>query len=239
VSRTSQVNRLQGLFTRNEILRDGHLHRATHDVPVADEREIASGLRYLLETHGRESIAPWLTDSITTAVHGTDSIAGNTNSAVGGDAEARAIMANLNLEYLERGESVPYAGFKSYTSKPLGSIAIEGYTYAIRFAFGANRDSVQIVDGTWLEVSADTSSLSVMRNGVSILEIPLQEALDTAAARDRIGRPTLPDTALRIAARNGDVAAFAYITQITYRLRRQGKSRPTYVVGELFLKLPK
>ena len=106
VSRASQVNRLQGLFTRNDILQGGHLHRATHDVPIADEREIASGLRYLLETHGRESVAPWFTDSVTTAIHRTDSSPGTLYSMVGGKAEARTIMVSLNLEYVGPGESV-------------------------------------------------------------------------------------------------------------------------------------
>ncbi|MFI5248749.1 MAG: DUF4153 domain-containing protein [Gemmatimonadales bacterium] len=251
VSRASQVNRLQGLLMRNGILQDGHLHPATHDVPIADEREIASGFRYLLETHAREPVAPWLTDSVTTALHGTDSVPATRHTmvvaskgeartiAVGGGADARAIMAKLNLEYVAPGDSVPNTGFKSYSSKPLGPIAIDGYTYAIRFAFGANRDSVRIMDGTYLEVSTDTTALNVVRNGVSILELPLQDAVDTAAARERTGPPSLPDTALRIAARNGDVAAFARITEMTYRGRRQGKSHPLYVVGELFLKLPK
>ena len=112
VSRASQLNRLQGLFTRNDILQGGHLHRATHDVPIADEREIASGLRYLLETHGRESVAPWFTDSVTTAMHRIESSPGTLYSTVGGEAEARTIMVSLNLEYVGPGESVPNDGFQ-------------------------------------------------------------------------------------------------------------------------------
>ena len=158
------------------MLQGGHLHPATHDVPIADEREIANGFRYLLETHGRKSVAPWFTDSVTTAMHRIESSPGTLYSTVNGETEARTIMVSLNLEYVGPGESVPNDGFKSYTSTPLGPIAIEGYTYAIGISFGANRDSVRIVDGTYLKVSADTTSLSIVRNGVSILEIPLQEA---------------------------------------------------------------
>jgi hypothetical protein len=229
VSRGSQINRLKSLLTRNDLLQGGHLRPATHDVPLADRREIGDGFRYLLETHGRESVAPWFNDSIATIMH----------SVVGGEMEARAIMANLNLEYVGPGASLANNDFKYYTSTPLRPIAIEGYSYAIRLSFPALRDSVQIVDGTYLKVSADTTALRVVRDGVSILEIPLQEAVDSAAARARAGRPSIPQTALRIEAKNGDVAAFAYFTEMVYGAKRQGKPRPTSFAGELFLKLPK
>jgi Domain of unknown function (DUF4153) len=229
VARASQVYRLQSLLTRNELLQDGHLHPATHDVSFADQREISNGFRYLLETHGRAPVAPWFTDSITTIMH----------RVVGSDMEARAIMANLHLEYVGPGESLTNADFKYYTSTPLRPIAIEGYSYAVRLSFPTLRDSVQIVDGTYLKVSTDTAALIVVRDGVSILVIPLQEALDSAVARARVGRPSVPHTALRIEASNGDVAAFAYITEMMYGAKHHGKPRPTSFTGELFLKLPK
>ena len=87
-------------------------------------------------------------------------------------------------------------------------------------------------------MSADTTAMRITRDGVSILEIPLQGMVDSAVAtRTRVRFPT--DTALRIEARNGDVAALAVITQISYHVRRQVKSRLSSFDGELFLKLPK
>jgi hypothetical protein len=238
VSRASQVNRLQTLLTRNDLLLGGHLRPATHDVPFADTREISNGFRYLLETHGRKPVASWLTDSMSATMH-RDSIRAAVNSVVDGEVEARTIMANLHLEYVGPGASLANDDLKYYTATPLLPIAIEGYSYAIRLSFPALRDSVQIVDGTYLKVSADTTALRVVRDGVPVLEIPLQEALDSAAARGQAGRPSIPHTALRIEARNGDVAAFAYITEMMYGAKNHGKPRPTSFTGELFLKLPK
>lgn len=248
VSRASQVNRLQGLLARNDLLQGGHLRPATHDVSVADEREISGGFQYLLETHGRVSVASWFTDSITPAVQtGTSTqtavVGGNTtvttHTVAGADAEARTIMTRLNLEYVGPREYRLNNEFRNFSAAPLPPIAIDGYSYAIRMSLRSMRDSVRIMDGTYLKLSTDTTALRVARDGISIIEIPLQEALDSAAVRERLARPSDSNAALRIEAKNGGAAALAYITQMSYRVTRHGDPKPSWLEGELFLKLPK
>jgi hypothetical protein len=257
VSRASQVNRLQGLLTRNDLLRDGHLRPATHDVSLADEREISSGFHYLLETHGRESVSSWFTDSIRPAgntgtvpsgdgpytITDTAVIRGNTTvttrNVINAEAEAASIMTNLHLEYVAPGAYRLSTEFRSYNSAPLAPIPIDGYSYAVRMSLRSMRDSVRIVDGTYLKLSPDTTALRVTHDGISIIEIPLQEALNRAAARERLARPSDSNTALRIEAKNGDATALAYITQMSYRTKRHGDPKPAWLEGELFLKLPK
>ena len=129
--------------------------------------------------------------------------------------------------------------FRSYNSAPLAPIPIDGYSYAVRMSLRSMRDSVRIVDGTYLKLSPDTTALRVTHDGISIIEIPLQEALNRAAARERLARPSDSNTALRIEAKNGDAAALAYITQMSYRTKRHGDPKPAWLEGELFLKLPK
>jgi hypothetical protein len=129
--------------------------------------------------------------------------------------------------------------FRTYSAAPLPPIAIDGYSYAIRISLRSTRDSVRITDGTYLKLSPDTTALRVARDGISIIEIPLQEAMDSVTARER--RPRWPDSnaALRIEAKNGGAAALAYITQMSYRMKRHGDPKPAWLDGELFLKLPK
>ena len=64
VSRASQVNRLQGLLTRNDLLETATFaqRRTTSRSPTSVRS--GSGFRYLLETHGRASVSSWFTDSI-------------------------------------------------------------------------------------------------------------------------------------------------------------------------------
>ena len=251
VSRASQVNRLQGLLARNGLLQNGHLRRATHDVSAADEHEIGSGFRYLLETHGRASVASWFTDSsraaTQTGVVTEPSVmrgdtTTSTHSVVNANAEAHTIMTELDLDYPESGRRGVYRvnnEFRSYVAAPPPPIAIGGYSYAIRMSFHSMRDSVRIVDGTYLKLSSDTTALSVARDGVPILEIPLQEAVDSAAARARLGRLYDSNTALRVQANNGDAGALGYITNMSFRVKRNAEPRPTWLEGELFLKLSK
>jgi hypothetical protein len=229
VSRVNQVNRLHDLLTRNGLLQAGHLHRSTHDVPAADERAIGSGFRYLLETHSLASVATWFTDSIRA----------NTTSVEYGEPEVRAILSSLGLEYVEPGRYSANDHYGTFTAARLPPIAIDGYSYAIQMSFRSMRDSLRIVDGTYLKLSADTTALRVARDGISILEIPLQEAMDSAAARERRARPSDSNTALRLEVKNGDAAALAYITNMAYRVKRNTEPRPTWVEGELFLKLPR
>jgi Domain of unknown function (DUF4153) len=249
VSRTSQVNRLQRLLVRNELLQNGHLHPATHDVSFADEREISSGFHYLLETHGSSSVASWLTDSIRPAAHSgaspdtgvldnatqvrTQQIVSNVPS------DAATIMHRLNLEYVEPGNTSPDVYYGTFNAAPLPPIAIGGYSYAIQMSVQSLRDSLRIVDGTYLKLSTDTTALRITRDGVPILEIPLQEALDSAVARERHPRPSDSNFALHIEAKNGDVTALVYIMEMSYRQNRHEIPRATWLQGELFLKLSK
>jgi Domain of unknown function (DUF4153) len=229
VSRVNQVNRLHDLLTRNGLLQAGHLHRSTHDVPGADERAISSGFRYLLETHSLASVATWFTDSIRA----------NTQSAEYGETEVRAILSSLGLEYVEPGQYWANDHYGTFNAPRLPAIAIDGYGYAIQMSVRSMRDSLRIVDGTYLTLSADTTALRVARDGISILEIPLQEAVDSAAARERRAGPSDSNTALRIEVKNGDAAALAYITNMAYRVKRNTEPRATWLEGELFLKLPR
>jgi hypothetical protein len=248
VSRASQVDRLQGLLARNDLLQNGHLHPAPRDVSFADEREISSGFHYLLETHGSSSIASWFTDSVRPATRSgasTDTVLDSATmvrtleSLASVTSDAATIMHRLNLEYVEPGTNSPTDHYGTFNAAPLPSIAIDGYSYAIQMSVQSLRDSLRIVDGTYLKLSADTTALRIARDGVSILEIPLQEAVDSAAARERRPRPSDSNTALRIEATIGGSAALAFITQMSYRVKRHETPRAVWLQGELFLKLPK
>ena len=59
VSRRSQVNRLEGLLTGNQVLVDGVVRPASEPVSFEDRREISAGFRYLLQTHGSRSVEGW------------------------------------------------------------------------------------------------------------------------------------------------------------------------------------
>ena len=234
VSRTSQVARLRDVLVRNGLLTQGRLIRSTRDVPVADRTEISGGLRYLLETHGPGTIAPWLTDSVARAL-GT-SHAPFTRGA--GDADARTVMQSINVEYAVAGPPGSTGYFSYYVPPPRGPIAIDGYQYAIRLSYWVARDSLKITDHTYLRLASDSARLLVSRDGAQILEVPLLAMLDSAAAFQRLtpNRP-LPAELMRVEARAGDVAAKVYLSQMSGTRSARG-AKITSMDGELFLRIP-
>jgi hypothetical protein len=64
VSEKSQVDRLQGLLTKNNILVDNRVQKATANVPQDDIRQISSIIAYLHDIHGYDQIQPWFRESL-------------------------------------------------------------------------------------------------------------------------------------------------------------------------------
>lgn len=59
VSERSQVNRLEKILTRNELLQDGQYIPRTRNLAPEDEEEILEILRYLSDFHSLDAIEPW------------------------------------------------------------------------------------------------------------------------------------------------------------------------------------
>lgn len=64
VSEKSQVDRLQGFLTRNQILVEGIVQKAPAPVPQEDSQQISSILSYLHDIHGFDRIQPWFRQSL-------------------------------------------------------------------------------------------------------------------------------------------------------------------------------
>ncbi|GAB4320026.1 MAG: hypothetical protein Kow0074_10030 [Candidatus Zixiibacteriota bacterium] len=64
VSERSQVNRLEQLLARNQLLVSGTVQRANEPIPMDDAAEISSIIRYLHSTHGYEGIQHWFSTTL-------------------------------------------------------------------------------------------------------------------------------------------------------------------------------
>ncbi|HUL02663.1 MAG TPA: DUF4153 domain-containing protein [Gemmatimonadales bacterium] len=225
VSRASQLGRLQAILERNGLMANGHLQAATGAVSFPDRKEISSGFRYLLETHGEGAIASWLTDSLK-------------HASLRGEPRARAIMTSLRLEYVTPWQGEGGESFYYYATAAPEPVAIAGYTQAVRISFAPVKDSIKVGDGAIVRLGRDSLSLRVERNGALLLELPLGMLVDSATAyRRRSSNQTLPPAMLRVEAQGGGAGALAVFTQLSGTLR-QGAPRLTALEGELFLRLP-
>ncbi|HWO58402.1 MAG TPA: DUF4153 domain-containing protein [bacterium] len=64
VSERSQVNRLQGLLEKNQILTDSKIQKAPAPVEPDDAIQISSIIGYLREVHGYDAIQGWFSESL-------------------------------------------------------------------------------------------------------------------------------------------------------------------------------
>jgi hypothetical protein len=98
VSRRSQADRLQAILVRHGVLSDGAVRAATAAVPPEDTREISAIVRYLVRTHGPESLAD-VHDSLAT-IAAADASAVNRSSEPIDDPVAAAVVGALGVDYV-------------------------------------------------------------------------------------------------------------------------------------------
>lgn len=59
ISEKSQINRLENLLVKNNILIKNKIKKTTEEVSFEDRKEIGATIRYLSEVHGLDGIQPW------------------------------------------------------------------------------------------------------------------------------------------------------------------------------------
>ena len=231
VSRASQRHRLERLLVRYDLLSNGVARPAggTRDIPFGDRREMAAGLRYLIETHGERAVAPWFDDAV--------SRPGVSRSV---EPRVRAIMTALGVGYVGRRETEsPRERFYYRVSSALPVLRIDGYAYAVRLSGLVRSDSLRIEGGTVLTLVRDRAALRLTRDGKVLLEIPLQPVVERAGAyqRSRDDRG-VPAALLRAEGETDAAAALLYLTSLAGTKADSGAGvAVTGLEGELFLRL--
>ena len=59
ISEKSQINRLENLLEKNNILVNNKIQKTDEEISFDDAKEISGALRYLIRTHGVSGIQPW------------------------------------------------------------------------------------------------------------------------------------------------------------------------------------
>jgi hypothetical protein len=233
VSRTNQMSRLRAVLERNGLLVNDRLQRSTRSVPDSDRVAISAGFRYMIGTHGVQPVSAWLSDSLRRVFDGRKptTMASYSNR----EDDARAVMASINVEYVTVMRTATTGGGGSvYFVAPSLPVAtpIAGYQYALHVNLRPTADSVRIDDRTMLRLSANDATLHLLRDGASVLDVPLQPAVDSERTA---AQATVP--ALRLEAQNGQASVLIFLTQLT-GTKTGGKLSVTYLSGEIFLKMP-
>ena len=155
VSRASQSERLTTLLRKNERLSGPA--KSGEAASVHDEREISRILDYLIETHGKQTLATWPTPG-------------------GTPDTADAFMRARGLGYVERYSST--SGALDFYGEIDGPLDVQGYAWLVRFDVYSSTDAARLTGRFALRLSPDGSALDVSEDGSPRATVPLAPALE-------------------------------------------------------------
>ncbi len=236
VSRASQRGRLQGLLETHGLLLDGLVQRATAAVPADDREQMTSVLRYLIENHGTRSIDSWFEGRLAEI----DTI-GGVGPSSRGEAMDRAtlIMRQLALETVGPGGAITgeYVTYQARASEDVR--LVRGFDYVLADANLQGDRFLTGGDTISLEIEKPRNLLRISRNGVEVIEVPLEPLLEQAEA-GRIGAyprdPAVTAEAMRLEVEAGDVGVRLYVSSMTLRVLEGGAQIQT-AAGDVHLRL--
>ncbi len=252
VAESSQLGRLRGLLTANEMLVDGRARAAPADVSFEDRKEISAAVRYLVERHGGRSLAPLFPDSLLAADSVDVALAPRGPGGAGRPdtvrrREARPVeervVASLGIAYVHPWEGarapshVSYHAADELRARPLG-----GYGHLVGGVHSGLRDTVTVdlpgADGGvgTVRLVADSSSLRILAGEGGVLELSVADLAARLRAQGLGARVPVPPEAMRIEGVGGGLRVALWLESVTARTSGSG-DRPevTYWRGELLV----
>ncbi|MEW5876080.1 MAG: DUF4153 domain-containing protein [Candidatus Zixiibacteriota bacterium] len=184
VSEQSQVARLEGLLTKNQLLIGGKAQKAQGQVAAADAVEISSIVRYLHDNHGYRKIQAWFTESLQQDSAGLGLI----------DKEPATVVSSLGVEY-NTYSVFDGREYGSLTADPAKPINIEGYDrlLAAQHLSAASPEFGSPEDGIACHIDTNLNVLtaSVMEAGAATdsTQISLRPLVDSLLSDRTIVNP--------------------------------------------------
>ncbi|MGB2867950.1 MAG: DUF4153 domain-containing protein [Bacteroidota bacterium] len=146
MSERNQVGRLTEVLTRNGILKDGKIHKATEKIVAEDCRKISSIIRYLAEVHGWKAIQPWFDFNLDTVGVGRE----RSNRYSVRYNQPREIVAFIGVTYLEDWQESATKSI-SFQSSSTETINIRGYSHLVQNVSITQWDSVKTISAEGFE----------------------------------------------------------------------------------------
>lgn len=163
ISENSQINRLESLLSKNQILVNGQIQKAHSDVPDKDAVEISAVVRYLINVHGLNGIQPWFDQDL----EGLSSNAADSVKTERSD-QPRKVVELMGLQYFDESEN-NITGSYNFTAKTGETLPVEGYEWLIKNQnFNRDKDTVSVqLDQKMLlvELNPDSPSFTIHKKG--------------------------------------------------------------------------
>jgi hypothetical protein len=217
VSHNSQLERLEEMLERNDILVDGVIVPATGDVAFEDRREISAVTHYIVTTHGVDRIRPWFGDRW--AEVDTAGMVSDRESRRGEQERVARVMRAMGLTHVAhwRTSGGGTEQFQYIRDGELRVYASEGADFMVRTGSYFERTPV---DGSERAIGwNDSSSSFVVTADGTELELDMGAWLAGARLQlgDAFGKLT-PATAL-VRAENERVRVVVYVEDVRWEIR--------------------
>ena len=165
VSRDSQVNRLEGILVRNNMLIDGKVASTTSQITFKDRQEISEIISYLNQSHGLETIQPWFNEDL--------------NKAEDTYSKAKRATELLGINFMDRYQNEENYNFYANNGKTIQPIQVTGYDY-----FVSNTYSTTTINGTAYNFRVATTTLEyvVTKNDIEVARFSIKNFIDNLVA---------------------------------------------------------
>ncbi len=234
LSERSQMGRLEEILTKNKILIDGKIVKASTTVPISDEerQDVSSVIQFLSERKSLDKIQPWFDQNI-------DTIKGGTVNNVYKSKEAK-ITDLMGIEYqlykrYNQSDNIYYY----ITLKEFGHINIHGYDFAINYRpFINNKEepmkyyAVDSTNNIGLEYLSDSLAVIISNNGMRVGNVNFSKMLEEAKKLKT--EPNVKD--LSIDGENEKIK-YKFVFQNISGNTEEGKDKVTSFFVNVFLKI--
>jgi hypothetical protein len=221
VSRRSQTNRLSELLIQNEVLVAGSVQMTTREVSFEDRTEISAILRYIVETHGTESLEPWFGGSIaeidTIGAPKTVGVPTQTNARV------QLIMQEMGVTYIDRW-AARQSGEFSYTLDANDRVfMVGGATYLVKIHSQAR--SLEFGDEYTLVWEEDVPDIELLRGGEIVLTVPTDRLFEQIDIHSQgvIDVTQMPKDVMNVTAENDTARVDVYFNRISGQMSPEGR----------------
>lgn len=209
VSRSSQVRRLEGLLVKHGLVTEGRARPATGAVPFEDRREMSAGLRYLIQTHGAGSVAPWFGDSLAQV----DAAVRRRGPSRAADDRARMLMGHLGLEYIDRRQRGAERRFTYRSDWESQAVPVTGFDFLVPLR--SARPGAAIDTGLVVLSVLRREAVQVRWRGEVLMEVDIAGVVEEVRAFRRANPDeSIPREMMRVSADAARVRAVLYLSQL-------------------------
>lgn len=174
VSRDSQINRLESILIKNNMLIDGKIASTTTQVSFKDRQEISEIITYLNQNHGLETIQVWFDEEL--------------NNIKEPYLRAQKATELLGINFIDRYQNEENYYFSTMQSKgEIGlspALKVTGYDYLVNNTYGPDTQSPTVIDGVQYKFELATTTLEyiVYQNNTEIARFSVKEYIDKLVA---------------------------------------------------------